>query len=600
MQCRLYGTSIGGGDVNYDSGEKLSIYSLVFEQVVMMPLPYHCFLPQAEIIRPSRKREAQMAETNVADALIEYLSSRGVVNIFGVLAHTSFAVGDAIARRPHMKFINAQHEGGAGNMALGYARATKKPAVCLVSAGGGATNIVTPVAQAHKESVPLFVISSDIDTAAAAKSPYSSFHGMEHVRLFQPITKQSAKLERIEELGSLLDSLFRQTTRGRQGPVFLIVPEDLQHAHLPEPLSFTPRAEPVAPAIDATAARSAVDLLLQAKTPVVLAGTGVDWAGAREEVRELAELLSLPVAVSYTAKGVFPENHPLALGCLGFGSRPYSRKFFQEADLILALGATFSEGTTMRFGHEIIPGNAKIVQIDTDPDELGSNYPTALSIQADAKVALRAIIDEVKKRQSKPAGNRSRAEAIKQAKEAWKNDVERKPANNGLTYESVMRTLNDLLTGNEILTTSGMTGDTLRGIDAVNPIIHAGEFRAIGTALATAMGVKLGRPEARVVCVTGDGSFMMEQQELATAAYHKIPIFVLILRNNAYGGMKRDQMKSYDGRIIGTELFIPDLPRLSELYGAKGFAVTKKDQLKPVFQQALATDESVVVDVKLD
>ena len=540
-----------------------------------------------------------MAETNIADTLVEYLSSRGVQNIFGVLAHTSFAIGDAIAKRPHMRFVNAQHEGGAGNMALGYARATKKPAVCLVSAGGGATNIVTAVAQAHKESVPLFVISSDIDTAASAKGSFSSFHGMEHIRLFQPITKQSVKLERVEELGSVLDSLFRQTTRGRQGPVFLIIPEDLQHAPLPEPLSFAPTVEPVAPAMDAAAARAAVDLLLQAKTPVVLAGTGVDWAGAREEVRELADLLSLPVAVSYTAKGVFPENHPLALGCLGFGSRPYSRKFFQEADLILALGATFSEGTTMRFGHEIIPEKAKIVQIDTDPDELGRNYPTALSITADAKVALRAIIDEVKKR-PKPAANGARAQAIQQAKQAWENDIEQNPANKGLTYASVMRALNELLKGNEILTTSGMTGDTLRGIDAVNPIIHAGEFRAIGTALATAMGVKLGRPDARVICVTGDGSFMMEQQELATATYHKIPVFVLILRNNAYGGMKRDQMKTYGGRIIGTELFIPDLPKLAELYGAKGFAVTKKEELKPVFQQALASDDFVIVDVKLD
>jgi len=539
-----------------------------------------------------------MAETNVADTLVEYLSSRGVRNIFGVLAHTSFAIGDAIAKRPHMRFINAQHEGGAGNMALGYARATKKPAVCLVSAGGGATNIVTAVAQAHKESVPLFVISSDIDTAASAKGAFLSFHGMEHVRLFQPITKQSAKLERVEELGSLLDTLFRQTTRGRQGPVFFIVPEDLQHESLPEPLSFAPTAEPVAPAMDTGAAQSAVDLLLQAKTPVVLAGTGVDWAGAREEVRELAELLSLPVAVSYTAKGVFPENHPLALGCLGFGSRPYARKFFQESDLILALGATFSEGTTMRFGHEIIPEKAKIIQIDTDPEELGSNYPTALSIQADAKIALRAIIDGVKSRQ--PKANGARAQAIRQAKQAWRNDLDEKTAKSGLTYESVMKTLNDLLTGNEILTTSGMTDDTLRGIDAETPIIHAGEFRAIGTALATAMGVKLGRPDARVICVTGDGSFMMEQQELATATYHKIPLFVLILRNNAYGGMKRDQMKTYGGRVIGTELFIPDLSRLAELYGAKGFAVTKKEELKPAFQQALASDDFVVVDVKLD
>jgi acetolactate synthase-1/2/3 large subunit len=526
-----------------------------------------------------------MAETNVADALVEYLSSRGVENIFGVLAHTSFAIGDAIARRPHMRFVNAQHEGGAGNMALGYARATKRPAVCLVSAGGGATNIVTAVAQAYKESVPLFVISSDIDTAAAAKGEFSSFHGMEHVRVFQPITKQSVKLERVEELGAILDSLFHQTTRGRQGPVFLIIPEDLQHAHLPEPLSFARSAEPVAPAMDTAAARSAVDLLLQAETPVMLAGTGVDWAGAREEVRELAELLSLPVAVR--------------LGCLGFGSRPYARRFFQEADLILALGATFSEGTTMRFGHEIIPNKAKIVQIDTDPDELGRNYPAALAITADAKIALRAIIDELKKRPAKAADG-ARADAIKQARQAWRSELEQNPANHGLTYASVMRTLNDLLTGNEILTTSGMTGDTLRGIDAVNPIIHAGEFRAIGTALATAMGVKLGRPDARVICVTGDGSFMMEQQELATAAYHKIPVFVLILRNDAYGGMKRDQMKTYGGRVIGTELFVPDLPKLAELYGAKGFGVTKKEALKPAFQQALAADDFVVVDVKLD
>jgi acetolactate synthase-1/2/3 large subunit len=541
-----------------------------------------------------------MSGANVADALVEYLSAKNVRHIFGVLAHTSFAIGDAIARRPHMSFVNAQHEGGAGNMALGYARATKQPAVCLVSAGGGATNIVTAVAQAHKESVPLFVISSDIDTAAAAKGPYSSFHGMEHVRLFQPITKQSAKLERVEELGSLLDALYRQTTRGRQGPVFLIVPEDLQHAQLLEPLSLAPTAEPVAPAMDAAVARAAVDLLFQAQTPVVLAGTGVDWAGARDEVRELSDLLSLPVAVSYTAKGVFPENHPLALGCLGFGSRPYARKFFQQADLILALGATFSEGTTMRFGHEIIPEQAKIVQIDTDPDELGSNYPTALSIQADAKIALRAIIDEVKKRQSKPAANGGRAEAIQQAKQSWRRDVEQRSASGGLTYESVMQVLNELLTGKEILTTSGMTGDTLRGIDAVNPIIHAGEFRAIGTALSTAYGVKLGCPHARVICVTGDGSFIMEQQELATASYHKIPVFVLVLRNNAYGGMKRDQMKTYGGRVIGTELFIPDLSRLAELYGAKGFAVTRRDELKPVFQQALASDDFVVVDVKLD
>ena len=541
-----------------------------------------------------------MAETNLAEIVVEYLSSKNVRHIFGILAHTSFALGDAIAKRPHLRFINAQHEGGAGNIALGYARATKQPAVCLVSAGGGATNIVTAVSQAYKESVPLFVISSDIGTASSAKGAWSSWHGMEHVRLFQPITKQSVKLERVEELGSLLDSLFRQTTRGRQGPVFLCIPADLQHANLLEPLSFAPTADPVAPAMDSRSAELAVDLLLKARAPVVLVGTGADWSGAREEVRELAELLSLPVAASYTAKGVFPENHPLALGCLGSGSRPYARQFFLDSDLILALGTTFSEGTTLGFGHRVIPENAKIIQIDTDPEELGRNYPTQLSIQADARTALRAIIDGVKSRQSKAASGSERAQAIQKAKQAWKRELDETTAKQGLTYDSVLKVLNELLTGKEILTTAGMTGDTLRNIDAATPIIHAGEFRAIGTALTTALGVKLGRPDARVICVTGDGSFMMEQQELATARYHNIPLFVLVLRNNAYGGMKRDQLKNYGGRVIGTELFVPDLARLAELFGAKGYTVARSEEVKPVFQKALQSDDFIVVDVKLD
>ena len=539
-----------------------------------------------------------MAQTNVAETVVEYLIAQNVRYVFGVLAHTLFPFGDAIAKHPQLRFINTQHEGGAANMALGYARAAKQPAVCLVSAGGGATNIVTAVAQAYKEAVPLFVISSDIGTASSAKGHWASWHGMEHVRLFQPITKQSTRLARVEELGSVLDSLFHQTTRGRQGPVFFCIPDDLQETPLPEPLSFAPTANPAAPAVDSRTVATAVDRLLDARAPVILVGTGVDWSDAHDEVRELAELLSAPVASSYTAKGVFPENHPLALGCLGNGGRPYARQVFQDADLLLAIGTSFSEGTTLGFGYKTVPERAKIIQIDLDPEQLGRNYPTEIAIQADAKTALRAIIDRVN---ALPANKTAdRTEQIHKAKEAWQSELTATMSGQGLTYATVLRALNEQLTGNEILTTSGMTGDTLSNIDATTPIIHAGEFRAIGTALATAYGVKIGRPDARVICVTGDGSFMMEQQELATARYHNIPVMVLILRNNAYGGMKRDQQKNYGGRIIGTELFIPDLAKLAALYGAKGYSVTKKDQLAPVFKEALAKDEFVVIDVRLD
>jgi len=404
----------------------------------------------------------------------------------------------------------------------------------------------------------------------------------------------------VEEIGSILDSLFRLTTTGRQGPVFLCIPADLQAATLPEPLTFSETADLAVPSIDSGSAEIAVDLLLKASAPVVLVGTGVDWSGAQKEVQELAELLSLPVAASYTAKGVFPENHPLALGCLGGGGRPYARKFFLESDLILALGTTFSEGTTLGFGHRTIPDKAKIIQIDIDPDELGRNYPTQLSVQADVKVALRAIIDGIKsKRPSTPTDGR-RAQEVQEAKKSWQNDLHKKVANGGVNYDSVLRTLNELLTGRETLVTAGMTGDTLRNIDAAMPIIHAGEFRAIGTALATSLGVKLGLPNTRVVCVTGDGSFMMEQQELATARLHNIPVLVVVLRNNAYGGMRRDQLEHYGGRVIGTELFVPDLARLAELFGATGVTVTRHEELRPVFQQSLESDNLVVVDVKLD
>ena len=156
------------------------------------------------------------------------------------------------------------------------------------------------------------------------------------------------------------------------------------------------------------------------------------------------------------------------------------------------------------------------------------------------------------------------------------------------------------MNANETQIASGITGEVVRNIDACMPIIHAGEFRAIGTALATSLGVKLGLPDARVVCVTGDGSFMMEQQELATARLHNIPVLVLVMRNNAYGGMKRDQIKNHGGRVIGTDLFVPDLARLAELFGGKGVTVTRPEEVRSVLQQSLESDDFVVVDILLD
>src|SRR5499433_3201092 len=218
------------------------------------------------------------------------------------------------------------------------------------------------------------------------------------------------------------------------------------------------------------------------------------------------------------------------------------------------------------------------------------------------KAALGAIIDGIKsKRPNAPAiAGGGRAREVEQAKQTWRGDLNKKTVHGGMTYDVVLKTLNELLTGTEILVTSGMTGDLLRNIDAAMPIIHAGEFRAIGTAFATSLGVKLGLPGTRVVCVTGDGSFMMEQQELATARLHNIPVLAIVLRNNAYGGMKRDQIHHYGGRVIGTELFVPDLARMAELFGAKGYTITRPEEVRPILQKSLECDDFIVLDIKVD
>lgn len=256
--------------------------------------------------------------------------------------------------------------------------------------------------------------------------------------------------------------------------------------------------------------------------------------------------------------------------------------------------------------HWALAGNpyrrgARIIQVDTDPEELGRNYPTHLSMQADAKVALRAMIEGLSQRKAQPPGSSSsRVEEIEESKKAWQRERDERIAGGNVTQELVLKTLNDLLEGCETLVTAGMTGDLLRNVDSATPVIHAGEFRAIGTAFATSLGVKLGRPDRRVVCVTGDGSFMMEQQELATARLHNIPVLVIVFRNNAYGGMKRDQLTSYQGRVIGTELFVPELGPLAELFGAQGIRIDRPEDVRPVLEKALASDDFVVVDVNLD
>jgi acetolactate synthase-1/2/3 large subunit len=342
----------------------------------------------------------------------------------------------------------------------------------------------------------------------------------------------------------------------------------------------------------------AAEELQKAFAPIIIAGGGVYWSRAEEELRELAEILSIPFGTSPSHKGLISEDHPLSLGVLGFGAFPFANPFCLASDLILAVGVTFSEGLTLGYGDKVIPVGARIIQVNSDPRELGKIYPAHLPILGNAKAILRGIIARVRKARVQKK-NLSRLDTLKEEKISWREKI--------LTYAHagqgainqwhVYRALKEALSEDAVVVGAGGTAELMRRFVAPSYAYHSGEMRAIGFGLSTSIGLSLAFPSRPVVCVSGDGSFMLESQELATAAALKLPISIIVIRNDAYGNMKRDQIKHYGGRVIGTDLYLPDLCALAGSYNIEAERVAHTRDLLPAVQRALAIRKPVLLEV---
>jgi acetolactate synthase-1/2/3 large subunit len=533
----------------------------------------------------------------VAGLIAEFLGAAGVPYLFGLTGHSIFPITDALYAAPHTRFVPVMHELSAAYMAAAYAKGTRALGVCTASAGAGVTNLLTGIAYAHKESLPVIVLAADVSRRHRGKGA-SSWHEIPQREMFAPITKMNVTIESENGAVETLRDALCQATTGRMGPVYVGIPRDVQNREVeaPEPgwLGMVkPNAEPDSGLLD-----RAAEELQNSTLPIIIAGGGVYWSRAEDELRELAELLSIPFGTSPSHKGLISEDHSLALGVLGFGAFPFANAFCIESDLILAVGVTFSEGLTLGFGDKVIPSSAKIIQIDTDAREIGKIYPTRLSLCGDAKAVLRGIIARLKKSGGEKK-DLSRIGKLGREKTGWREKIQTHTydVNGPIDQWHVYLALKEAMDENTVVVGAGGTAELIRRFIAPSYAFHSGEMRAIGFGLSTSIGLSFAFPDRGVVCVSGDGSFMLENQELATAAAFKLPISIIVIRNDAYGNMKRDQIRHYGGRIIGTDLHLPDLCALAGSYGIESERVVQPQTLLPAVKRAVALRKPVLLDV---
>ncbi len=543
-----------------------------------------------------------------ADLVIETLKEEGVEVIFGLPGGAIMEVYDALYRDGGIKHILARHEQGAGHMAEGYARATGKVGVAMTTSGPGATNIVTPIADAYMDSVPIVVLTGQVPTHMIGND---AFQEVDIVGITRPITKHSFLVRNIDELPLIIRKAFYIARTGRPGPVLVDIPKDvtqqMTEARIPS-LDEVKRALPgYKPHVEGNVQqiRKAVQLMLSARKPVLYVGGGAVNAEAQEELVELAELLKIPVTTTTQGKGAFPENHPLSLRMLGMHGTYYANMAVYNSDLLIAVGARFDDRVTGKID-EFAP-DAKIVHIDIDPASISKNIVVDIPIVGDVKIVLRKILNELKRRNAKLLHPEDR--------EKWLEQIEKWKKLHPLTYKNSRKVIKPQFVIEQIYEVTGGEAIIVPGVGQhqmwaamfyrysfPRQFLSSGGLGTMGFGLPAGIGAKVGRPDREVFVIDGDGSFVMTMQEIVTAVQYRIPVRVAII-NNAYLGMVRQwQELFYDKRYSEVDLEVqPDFVALAEAMGAVGFRAEKPSEVKEILREALRVeDRPVVMDFVVD
>ncbi|MEP7200390.1 MAG: thiamine pyrophosphate-binding protein, partial [Chloroflexota bacterium] len=526
--------------------------------------------------------------------------------IFGLPGDTGVAFYDALRAQSAIRHVMTRDERSAAFMADAYARLSGKPGVCEGPSGGGATYILPGVAEAHHSSVPLLVITSDNSLAMEHQGALTA---LDQEALFRSITKWSATVKRADLIPHIVRRAFRLMTTGRTGAVHLSFPKNI----LDEPVEasdiYADEACRAYPSYrtrpDAANVARAAELLAAAQSPVMVCGGGVHLSHAYDEVQALAEALTMPVATSINGKGAIAEDHPLALGVIGAnGGRAFAHDVVNDSDLILFVGTRVNYVTANDWRTPPKNFAGAIIQIDVDGGEIGNNLQVDVGLAGDAKLALQDLLDALRSARRRTTSKPRRSDAIQHQLRAWwdAQQVKMFSDERPMRPQRVIHELEDNLPEDAVIVADPGTATPF--VAAMYPLMRAGRFTVIprahgglGYALPASVGAKLARPDATVVCLTGDGSFGFSVGELETIARLNLKIVVVQFNNGTFGWIKELQHLHYGDRFFGVDFTPQDCAAIARGFGWLGIRVEDPRDFEPALQEALSAAMPTFIDV---
>ena len=540
-----------------------------------------------------------MYKMSGAEALVEALKKEKVEVIFGIPGGALLPVYDVLYDSD-IRHVLMRHEQCAAHAADGYARASGKVGVCMATSGPGATNLVTGIANAYMDSSPIVAITGQVPRAFIGKD---AFQEIDIVGITTPITKWNVQVKSAREVPRIIKMAFYIASTGRRGPVLIDLPKDVQTEEAEmnfdervEIRGYRPTYEPHPLQI-----KKAVQLLIQAERPVIIAGGGVIASNACSELVTLAETLMAPVATTLMGKGSIPENHPLSIGILGMHGTVMANHLVQEADVLLAVGMRFSDRTTGDI--ERFCPDGKIIHIDIDFSEIGKNIRPHVPIVSDVKKALQSILNQLVQEFNK----KERSEWLKRMQElknVHEEVLDKMVSGDGIKPPKLMTEIREMLPNDAIITTevgqNQMWAALYLKTYKPRTFISSGGLGTMGFGFPAAIGAKVACPDVPVVDIAGDGSFLMTEQDLASSVAGKIPVIVVVLNNSVLGMVAQWQRLFYKRRYSSVHLRgIPDFVKLAEAFGAQGFRVQSIKEFEKAFKEAINSDVTTVIDVPI-
>ncbi len=539
-----------------------------------------------------------------AEIFLECLKREGVRTMFALPGGVVLKIFDVLHQQNDLEVVLTRHEQGAGHMAEGYAKATGKPGVVLVTSGPGMTNVITALADAHMDSVPVVCISGQVSTNLIGND---AFQEADNLGLSRPCTKYNFLVKDVNDLAVTLKEAFYLASSGRPGPVLVDIPKDvsMDKAEPKYPTSVSIRG--YNPTYDGNKwqIKQAADAIMKAKKPVLYVGGGVIFSGASEELIELAELAHIPVDMTLMALGAFPGEHPLSMGMMGMHGTYWANMAVHYSDLVIAVGARFDDRVTGKVS-EFCP-HAKVIHIDIDPTSIRKNVQVDIPIVGDCKRVLRELNQILR---TSANGD------MKELRKPWSDQINEWRQAHPLSYQQdhngaikpqhLIKRLYELTKDRDPIVATDVGQHqmwTAQYFKLAKPRrwLTSGGLGTMGFGFPAALGAQAAFRDKLVLCVAGDGSVQMNTQELATAVVNKLPVKVVVVNNRFHGMVRQWQDLFYEGRYASSYLdVVPDYVKLAEAYGAVGLRAQKVSEIDDVVREALAVDRPVFIDVPVD